>query len=125
MQCRRTADARCIGVSNVKGIPRMRSDHPCNSRVSGIDALDEIFGPMPELPSPSTRRWTIRRKASVIDAVRGGWLPIEEVCRLYMISVDEFIAWERDTDQFGIHGLRATRYQIYRDREPRHKRRPV
>jgi hypothetical protein len=74
---------------------------------------DEI-GVMPELPSLS-RRWTVRRKAAVIEAVRGGWVPIEEVCRLYKLSVDEFLAWERDIDRHGIHGLRSTRYQIYRD----------
>jgi hypothetical protein len=74
---------------------------------------DEI-GVMPELPSLS-RRWTVRRKAAVIEAVRGGWVPIEEVCRLYKLSVDEFLAWERDIDRHGIHGLRSPRYQIYRD----------
>jgi hypothetical protein len=34
----------------------------------------DAFGPMPELPSLS-RRWTVRRKAAVIEAVRGGWVP--------------------------------------------------
>lgn len=78
----------------------------------------DAFGPMPELPRP-TQRWTVRRKAAVIAAVRGGWVPIEEACELYDISVDEFLAWERDLDRYGIHGLRTTRYQIYRDTEPR------
>ncbi len=76
---------------------------------------EDDFGPMPDLPQETERRWTVRRKAAVIEAVRGGWIPIEEACRLYMISVDEFIAWERDIDRFGLHGLRTTRYQIYRD----------
>ena len=78
----------------------------------------DAFRPMPELPKP-TQRWTVRRKAAVIAAVRGGWVPIEEACELYDISVDEFLAWERDLDRYGIHGLRTTRYQIYRDTEPR------
>ena len=69
---------------------------------------------MPELPRP-TQRWTVRRKASVIEAVRGGWVSIDEICELYNVSVDEFLAWERDIDRYGIHGLRTTRYQIYRD----------
>ena len=69
---------------------------------------------MPDLPSGS-ERWTIQRKAAVIKAVRGGWVPIEEVCQLYTLSVDEFLAWERDIDRFGVYGLRSTRYQIYRD----------
>ena len=75
----------------------------------------ESFEQVPELPKPN-QRWTIRRKAAVLDAVRGRWLPIEEACEVYNISVDEFIAWERDLDHFGIPGLRSTRYQIYRRR---------
>jgi hypothetical protein len=78
----------------------------------------DAFGAMPELPSLS-RRWTVRRKAAVVEAVRGGWVPIEEACRLYKLSVDEFLAWERDMDRHGIHGLRSTRYQIYRDTDDR------
>jgi len=73
---------------------------------------------IPELPSP-TQRWTVRRKAIVIEAVRGGWVPIEDVCEVYNISVDEFLAWERDIDRYGLHGLRSTRLQIYRDTERR------
>jgi hypothetical protein len=80
----------------------------------------DAFGPMPELPLLS-RRWTVRRKAAVIEAVRGGWVPIEEASRLYNLSVDEFLAWERDIDRHGIHGLRSTRYQIYRDTEERRR----
>jgi uncharacterized protein DUF1153 len=60
---------------------------------------------MPALPSPQ-QRWTVRRKAAVIEAVRGGWMPIDEACRLYNISVDEFLSWERDIDRHGVHGLR-------------------
>ena len=32
-----------------------------------------------ELPAPNTRRWTIRRKAAVIEALRRGALSLEEV----------------------------------------------
>jgi hypothetical protein len=73
----------------------------------------ELLGSMPDLPPPSVKRWTTRRKAAVLEAVRGGWVPIEEVCQTYRISVDEFLAWKRDVDQFGTPGLRATRLQIY------------
>ena len=66
-----------------------------------------------------SERWTVRRKAAVIQAVRGGWVPIEEIVRLYNLSVDEFLAWERDVDRYGVPGLRTTRFQIYRDTERR------
>jgi len=87
---------------------------------NGFEEWDgpDAYGPMPELPKPR-QRWTVRRKAAVVEAVRGGWIPIEEACELYSISVDEFLAWERDLDRYGVHGLRTTRYQIYRDTENR------
>ena len=69
---------------------------------------------VPDLPTP-TQRWTARRKATVIQAVRGGRVPIEEMCRVYNISMNEYLAWERDVDRYGVPGLRATRFQIYRD----------
>ena len=88
------------------------------SDTSPNDNCTEGFDRMPALPSPQ-QRWTVQRKAAVIEAVRGGWMPIEEACRVYNISVDEFLAWERDIDRNGIPGLRSTRYQIYRDTDVR------
>jgi hypothetical protein len=92
--------------------PDTRNDDPAS------DDWWDVVGPLPELPSPG-ERWTARRKAAVVEAVRGGWMPIEEACRVYNISVDEFLAWERDIDRNGVPGLRSTRYQIYRDTDIR------
>jgi hypothetical protein len=75
---------------------------------------DDPLHYVPELPS-AVGRWTVRLKAEVVRAVRGGWIPIDEVCQRYGISADEFVAWERDLDRYGIPGLRTTRYQIYRN----------
>src|SRR5260370_41540359 len=86
-----------------------------NSGVDGPNRVDAL-GPRPRLPR-LRQRWTVRRKAAVIEAIRSGWLRFEDACRLYALSVDEFVAWERDIDRHGIHGLRATRLQIYRDTE--------
>ena len=77
-----------------------------------LDSLERV----PEMPKLG-ERWTVRRKATVVEAVRGGWVPIEDVCELYNITVDEFLAWERQIDRYGVPGLRATRVQIYRDTE--------
>jgi hypothetical protein len=63
---------------------------------------------MPELPSLG-RRWTARRKAAVIEAVRGGWVPTEEICRLYKLSVNELLAWEHDIDRHGVFTACAAR----------------
>ena len=67
-----------------------------------------------DLPLPSTRRWVVRRKAEVVVAVRGGLLTIEEACRRYSLSVEEYLSWEHSVIQHGLAGLRTTRIQQYR-----------
>ena len=59
-----------------------------------------------DLPPPNTR-WVIRRKAEVVAAVRGGLLSIDEACKRYFLSVDEFLSWQRAIDKQGLGGLRA------------------
>lgn len=72
---------------------------------------------LPELPSPDTKRWVVRRKAVVVQAVRNGAISLQEACRRYNLSVEEFLAWQRAIERYGIPGLRVTRLQIYRDTE--------
>ena len=68
-----------------------------------------------DLPPPDTKRWVTRRKAVIVNAVRTGVISLEEVCRRYELSVEEFVAWQRAIDANGVPGLRVTRLQIYRD----------
>ena len=65
-------------------------------------------------PPDNTRRWVIRRKAAVVAAVRSGELTLEQACRRYQLSEEEFRSWERAFDTHGLHGLRTTRTQQYR-----------
>lgn len=67
-----------------------------------------------DLPKPETRRWVIRRKAEVVAAVRGGLLTLDDACRRYRLTVEEFLGWQRSIDRHGLAGLRATRVQDYR-----------
>jgi hypothetical protein len=67
-----------------------------------------------ELPPPNTRRWTFRRKAAVLDAIRRGALTAEEARARYALSAEELLAWQRDFEQHGLYGLRTTRLQVYR-----------
>jgi hypothetical protein len=76
---------------------------------------DDHARPFPDLPSPDTKRWVVRRKAVVVHAVRSGALTLQEACRRYRLSVEEFLAWQRAIERHGIPGLRVTRLQIYRD----------
>jgi hypothetical protein len=75
----------------------------------------DAAGAISELPSPDTKRWVVRRKAVVVQAVRNGMISLQEACRRYNLSVEEFLAWQRAIERYGIPGLRVTRLQIYRD----------
>jgi hypothetical protein len=67
-----------------------------------------------DLPPAETQRWSCRRKAAVVAAVRAGVLSSQEACERYMLSLEELAAWETALDENGIAGLRVTRLQIYR-----------
>ncbi len=67
-----------------------------------------------DLPPPGNHRWVIRRKAEVVAAVRGGLLSLEEACERYVLTVEEYLSWQRSIDRHGLAGLRTTRIQQYR-----------
>ncbi|WP_417317160.1 DUF1153 domain-containing protein [Emcibacter sp.] len=79
-----------------------------------------IMGPtgepltLDDLPPSNTKRWVVRRKAEVVAAVRGGLLSLEDACKKYTLSVEEFLSWQRAIDNDGLMGLRVTRVQDYR-----------
>jgi Protein of unknown function (DUF1153) len=86
--------------------------------LTGDEILTRVNASLPELPPPDTKRWVARRKAVVVDAVRSGAISLEEACRRYELSVEEFLAWQRAIESHGVAGLRVTRLQIYRDAPP-------
>ena len=55
-----------------------------------------------DLPPPNTKRWVIRRKAEVVVAVRGGLLTLEDACRRYCLTAEEFAAWQRAVEAKGL-----------------------
>ena len=73
------------------------------------------------LPPADTQRWSSRRKAAVVIAIRAGVLSSQEACKRYTLSPEELGAWEAALDRNGIPGLRVTRLQIYRDNSLRKK----
>ena len=86
--------------------------------LTGGEILPRARGAKIDLPPPGTKRWVARRKAVVVNAVRNGAISLEEVCRRYELSVEEFLAWQRAIETHGVAGLRVTRLQIYRDTPP-------
>jgi len=84
------------------------------------NASSEAAAPFPTCPRriPSAG-WCAARPSS-FAAVRSGSISLQEACRRYKLSVEEFLAWQRAIDRYGVPGLRVTRLQIYRDTdEPR------
>ena len=67
-----------------------------------------------DLPPSNTDRWVIRRKAEVVAAVRGGLLSLDDALAKYRLTAEEFLAWQKAIDKWGMHGLRTTRIQSYR-----------
>jgi hypothetical protein len=63
---------------------------------------------------PLGTRWVVRRKAALIEAVRSGEITLDEACRQYSLSPEEFNGWVSAYEKHGAPGLRATRFQIYR-----------
>lgn len=82
--------------------------------------VHEVLGPtgypitFDDLPDPNTKRWVTRRKAAVVAGVRAGLLSLDEACRRYALSVDEFLSWQRRLESHGLAGLRTTRVKDYR-----------
>ena len=68
-----------------------------------------------DLPPVGTQRWVMRHKAVVVAAVSHGLISLEEACRRYNLSVEEFMSWQRLFAQHGTAGLRTTRTQLYRN----------
>jgi len=85
----------------------LETDADWTAAVGAIASLDS-------LPPTDTKRWVIRRKAEVVAAVRAGIISLEDACKRYTLSVEEFLSWQRLVDSHGLPGLRVTRLQDYR-----------
>lgn len=70
---------------------------------------------MGTLLSPNIKRWTSRRKAAVVTAVKSAVISREEACSIYQLSEEELLAWERAFEMYGRPGLRAVTLQHYRN----------
>ena len=80
----------------------------------------ELEGPptsTEDLPPPDTKRWVIRRKASVVYAVQAKIMSLDDACERYGISLEEFESWQRLIQRHGIGGLRVTHLGKYREDE--------
>ena len=105
------------------GRPAIEARHPESpcipSNATSREQVDVV------LPPPETKRWSSRRKAAILVAVRTGVLGRKEACQLYSLSEEELAGWEGVFDRAGIPGLLVTRLQSYRRRQERHHVKPL
>src|SRR4051794_27015511 len=66
-----------------------------------------------DLPSPDTKRWVGRRKATILAAVRGGLISLETACSRYRLNPEELLSWQYYLDRYGFSALRTTKVQSY------------
>lgn len=85
-----------------------------NARVRFVIGPDGSPLTVADLPPKDTKRWVSSRKATVIAAVRGGLISLEDACERYKLTVDEYLSWQRSYDRNGLPGLRVTKLQEYR-----------
>ncbi len=85
-----------------------------------------IAGPLDDpltalgLPARDTTRWTARRKAEIVEAVKSGLLNAELACEWYALTIEELDEWQRAAEREGTLGLRVTATQRSRNRaQPR------
>jgi hypothetical protein len=81
-----------------------------NSRRPSANNGDDIKSLLTteSVPPVTTTRWVARRKAQVVGAVQAGLLTIDEACRFYRLTLEEFLSWQRALNLFGVAGLKAT-----------------
>ena len=104
--------------ANPRRLNRSMTEHKSSSsrHLQGGDALSPSGRRMTfiDLPPKNTQRWVIRRKAEVVAGVHGGLISLDQACRRYELSVDEFRSWEKLLKDHGLPGLRTTRAGKYR-----------
>lgn len=96
-------DAKSFSAGNSADIDSARPSFAAGM----IDSFDD-------LPPADTKRWVVRRKEQVVQAVQAGRLTREAVCERYRLSDEEYQSWEDHLLRHGVRGLRVTRLQDYR-----------
>ena len=92
----------------------VRMPYAAKDRPKSVVGPDGKTLTLDDLPPPNTQRWVARRKAEVVAAVRAGLLSLEDACRRYHLSTEEFMGWQAAIDKHGLGGLRVTRIQDFR-----------
>jgi hypothetical protein len=63
---------------------------------------------------PLIKRWPPAMKAKVLEEVREGTLSLDEACKRYALSIEEYLTWQQGIDLFGLAGLQVNKQQELR-----------
>lgn len=91
--------------------------HAASEPLATVALQAVSFDTLADLPPADTKRWVVRRKEQVVQAVQAGRLTREQACEHYRLSEEEYQSWEDHLVQHGLRGLRVTRLQDYRRQE--------
>lgn len=69
---------------------------------------------MSDLPPVNTKRWVVRHKMTVVNAVLHDLLPFDEACQRYDLSQEELQSWMEMGQTHGADALKATNLMKYR-----------
>jgi hypothetical protein len=98
----------------IRAVSYLELPMPSRTAVRRVIGPDGSVLTEANLPSAATMRWVASRKAVVVAAVRGGLLSLEDACRRYRLTAEEYLSWQTQVDRHGLMGLRATYIQDYR-----------
>ena len=101
-------------------VPDTQSTDGSRYSVTGADNRLNL-----DLPAADTKRWSPRRKAAVVIAVRNGSIARTEACERYAMSEEELAGWEVAFDLTGISGLRSGVRESYARRANKIPAQPV
>ena len=77
------------------------------------------------LPGINTNRWRPGEKAKVVAAVSAGMVSLDEACKRYALTAEEFARWQEIIEQDGISGLSRRRIEERRRASRREVREPA
>jgi hypothetical protein len=84
------------------------------AKVVAVRGPDGSVLTLDDLPPAQGARWVARRKAELVAAVRGGLITLDEACRRYRLSEEEFRRWRDIYAREGTRALSVRRSQLYR-----------
>ena len=80
-------------------LKEQRTPRATDQRISHVIGPDGSPMTVFDLPSAKTQRWSLKLKADVIAAVKGGLISVEEATARYQLNQEKLIAWKNEVEE--------------------------